>query len=587
MLTGSSGIGKTAVMDAVGAAAATRGERVLRVAGAETERWISDAGLADLFSQVPREFVADLPEPQRDAVNSVLLRSRSGGDGQPARLARRLAWQALLDRCAQDRPVLMLVDDAQWLDAASADVIAYAARRVGARKVRAVVAERWPDHVPVAAGAGRAGSRPGADADVDVESRAGTRRGRRRWRRRRSSSWSSVRWPRTTSPTCSTCTRCLRGRLASCTPTRAATRTWRWRWAGRLPTGPRRRGARCRCRSASTRCCATGSTRCRAEVRETLLFAALSTQPTVQLLLRAGRAEAERDIRLAAATGLLVTDGSNIRFTPPSVATVVAEARDRRPPVGRAHRPVDGGHRGGAAGPARALASANPDAEVARSLVTAAEEARRRGARGLAAELYLLAADRTPADLDAERLEWLVAAAEVGSAASRAGDRGPGRRGGPRERLHAGAPGPGADRVDRPVRPGVGRHGRDVRRRPGRRRRRRGADWRRCGCGWPGRRWSTAPRCGARRRPRRRSALAQKVGDTTTEAMALAVKAQVARVLGRNDYMLSLERALALPQPPLDGWMHLTPALPGRPLRRLRRPARRGPRRPAADARAG
>ena len=45
----------------------------------------------------------------------------------------------------------------------------------------------------------------------------------------------------------------------------------------------------------------------------------------------------------------------------------------------------------------RALASANPDAEVARSLVTAAENARRRGARGLAAELYLLAADRTPA----------------------------------------------------------------------------------------------------------------------------------------------------------------------------------------------
>jgi hypothetical protein len=137
-------------------------------------------------------------------------------------------------------------------------------------------------------------------------------------------------------------------------------------------------------------------------------------------LLRAGRPEAARDIRLASATGLLVTDGSNIRFTPPSVATVVAESATaaRRSEVHTilstvATEAVQRARH-------RALASANPDAEVARSLVTAAEEARRRGARGLAAELYLLAADRMPAELDAERLEWLVAAAEVGSAASRA-----------------------------------------------------------------------------------------------------------------------------------------------------------------------
>src|SRR5690606_24490955 len=49
--------------------------------------------------------------------------------------------------CAEDRPVLMLIDDAQWLDATSADVIACAARRAGGIRVRAVVAERWPDDV--------------------------------------------------------------------------------------------------------------------------------------------------------------------------------------------------------------------------------------------------------------------------------------------------------------------------------------------------------------------------------------------------------------------------------------------------------
>ncbi len=53
--------------------------------------------------------------------------------------------------------------------------------------------------------------------------------------------------------------------------------------------------------------------------------------------------------------------------------------------------------------------------------------------------------------------------------------------------------------------------------------------------------------------------LARSAGDTTTEALALAIKAQVARVLGRRDYLTPLDEALALPQPELDGWLNLTP----------------------------
>jgi hypothetical protein len=68
-------------------AAAARGEWVLRVAGAETERWISNAGLADLLSQVPLNYLAELPEPQRAAVNAVLQRSSAGGAGSRARPA--------------------------------------------------------------------------------------------------------------------------------------------------------------------------------------------------------------------------------------------------------------------------------------------------------------------------------------------------------------------------------------------------------------------------------------------------------------------------------------------------------------------
>ncbi len=77
-----------------------------------------------------------------------------------------------------------------------------------------------------------------------------------------------------------------------------------------------------------------------------------------------------------------------------------------------------------------ALASADPDAEVARSIVTAAEDARRRGARALAAELYLLAADRTPPELAAERLDSAGRGGRGGRGGDPPGNRGPGGRGG-------------------------------------------------------------------------------------------------------------------------------------------------------------
>ncbi|MGI5204675.1 M4 family metallopeptidase [Spirillospora sp. CA-108201] len=149
--------------------------------------------------------------------------------------------------------------------------------------------------------------------------------------------------------------------------------------------------------------------------RETLLMAALAIRPTADLLRRAGRADAARDIGHAAGPGLLITEGGGIRFTPPAVGTVLAESADA-PHLARVHRALaevvpD------AAGRARhrALADPGPTAELAHSLVTAAEQAVRQGSRRMAAELYPLAADRSPAEPAAERLEWLVAAAETGA----------------------------------------------------------------------------------------------------------------------------------------------------------------------------
>ncbi|HEX6871731.1 MAG TPA: AAA family ATPase, partial [Micromonosporaceae bacterium] len=533
VLTGSSGIGKTAIMDAIGAAAVARGERVLRVAGAETERWLSYAALGDLLSQVPVEFLNGLPDPQRAAVNAVLLRGRSTRGGSRARLARRMAWQALLDRCADTGPVLILIDDAQFLDTASADIIAFAARRVAGRPVRAVVAERWPEQgevqlsratalapppvleivvPPLAADdlaelldlyalPARAASKLHADSGGNpylALALGGAFADR-----------TSVNWR--PAPLPQRLHQLLRERLAA------------------LPD----------------------------EVRETLLIAALATRPTVELLLRAGRVEAEREIRLAAAAGLLVTDGTVVRFTPPAVATVVAESATaaHRSAVHRRLSTVvtDAVERTRH----RALASANPDAEVARSLVTAAVDASRRGARGLAAELYLLAADRTPPELDNERLEWLVAAAEAGAAASRpeivsrsadaviVADSSPAHRVRVRlalidmagqalaemEETFAAAL---ADADDNPSLLGPLR----------------------LRMAWQAMVDGNLVR--AELEADQAANLAHEVGDQATESMGLAAKAQVERMLGSANSVDTLSRALALPEPS-HGWLHLAP----------------------------
>jgi DNA-binding CsgD family transcriptional regulator len=548
VLTGSSGIGKTAVMDAIGTAATGRGERVLRVTGAETERWISNAGLADLLSQVPLDYLAGLPDPQRAAVNAVLLRGRSPVAGSRARLACRFAWQSILERCAEDGPVLVLVDDAQWLDEASADVIGYAARRVSVPLVRAVVAERWPEH------GGRAGH------DEPHES------GRRRSQPARAASFAPGPVLELAVPPLDATDLAELLDLYAL-PARAAGKlhadsggnpylalalggafadrtsvTWH-----PVPL-PRRLHAELRDRVGALP----------EDVRETLLIAALATRPTIELLLRAGRTEAEGDIRHAVACGLLVTDGSVVRFTPPAVANVVSESATaaHRSAVHTALSTVltDALERARH----RALASADPDAEVARSIVIAAENARRRGARALAAELYLLAADRTPPELDAERLDWLVAATEVGAAAIRpeivnraadavlTADSSPGHRVRVRMAL-IDLSGQALADMDETFAAAMADADDDPALMAPLRLR---LAWQAMIDGNPMRGEAEADKA---------IGLATVVGDTTTEAMALAVKAHVARILGRGDYTDTLDRALALPQPALDGWLHLTP----------------------------
>jgi DNA-binding CsgD family transcriptional regulator len=124
-LVGEAGIGKTTVWRAGVERARERGFRVLAAEPAEPERGLSYAALADLLEPLAEDVLPTLPEPQRRALERILLLAE---DDRPldARLVGAAVRTALE---ASDAPVLVAIDDTQWLDAASAAALAFALRR--------------------------------------------------------------------------------------------------------------------------------------------------------------------------------------------------------------------------------------------------------------------------------------------------------------------------------------------------------------------------------------------------------------------------------------------------------------------------
>ena len=143
VLEGEAGIGKTAVWLAVLEEAAARGCRVLRCAGEESEARLSFVGLSDLIGETADEFLPALPAPQREALEVALLRKVSTGRGPEPR-AVAMALRSLLVEAAQERPVVVAVDDVQWLDAATVHALAFVARRLDGRPVGVLATVRVP-----------------------------------------------------------------------------------------------------------------------------------------------------------------------------------------------------------------------------------------------------------------------------------------------------------------------------------------------------------------------------------------------------------------------------------------------------------
>jgi energy-coupling factor transporter ATP-binding protein EcfA2 len=135
---GEAGVGKSALLEC--AAGAAPDLRLVRAVGVESEMELAFAGLHQLCAPLLAH-LERLPAPQRDALG-VAFGLREGA--APDRFLVGLAVLTLLSEAAGERPLLCLVDDAQWLDRASAQVLAFVARRLLADPVGLIFAARDP-----------------------------------------------------------------------------------------------------------------------------------------------------------------------------------------------------------------------------------------------------------------------------------------------------------------------------------------------------------------------------------------------------------------------------------------------------------
>jgi DNA-binding CsgD family transcriptional regulator len=392
LLEGEAGIGKTTVWSAGVADAAARSYLVLSSRPAEAEATLSFAALADLLDGVLGRVLSDLPPPQQSALRVALLLEDPVGS-PPEQRAVCAAFLGAIRRLATQRPVVIAIDDLQWLDRPSAVALDYVLRRLGTEPVGLLASARvragGPVRPPAAAGlaAGRLGhlrigSLPPADFEAAIWASAGDRLSRLTVRRLFDASGGNL--------------------FYGLELARALERMETEPLPGEpLPVPAGLFGI------LSARVAALP-----AEVQEVLLAAACVRSPTTSILERANGPSAWSALQSAAAEGVVEIEGSGVRFTHPLLASAIysgAAPRRRRD----AHRRLSViAESAEERARHRALSAEGPDEKAAAALAQAAKAAAARGAPSAAAELAELAVARTPAELAPVRRRRRLAAAE-------------------------------------------------------------------------------------------------------------------------------------------------------------------------------
>jgi len=140
-LEGEPGIGKTTVWTEIAARARGRGHLVVISRPARSEVELPFAGLMDLVGD-RADLLAGLPKPQRRALEIALVRAEPDPTETVPALATSAAFLSILTLLAAESPVVVAIDDLQWLDPATLRVVGFAARRLGSLRVGLLAAVR-------------------------------------------------------------------------------------------------------------------------------------------------------------------------------------------------------------------------------------------------------------------------------------------------------------------------------------------------------------------------------------------------------------------------------------------------------------
>ncbi len=389
-IVGGPGIGKTTIWTQALLAAETAGATLLSCRCSQSEAPLSFAGLGDLFDGLGGAELAALPAVQQSALSAALLIS-GNGNREPGTRVVGVAVLGVLRALARAGPLLLAVDDVQWLDSSTRSVLSFALRRLGRDPVRLVTAWRTDPFGPITSDLGLPGERLiVGPVSIGVLQRIIQTQ--------------------------------LNQTLGRSTLIRLHGATGGNPMMGlEMARALRRRGTEPPAADplpfpADFRVLVTERLRGLApQTRAALLLTAALAQPTVSAVAAAvGDADqAERCLEEAIVAGVLELDGERVRFTHPLIAsipyadlTLAARCALHERLATTVTDPEERARHA-------ALGSDEPSSVVAAALDAAARHARMRGSIDAAAELAQLALSRTPASEPDDRLRRAVDAAQV------------------------------------------------------------------------------------------------------------------------------------------------------------------------------